>query len=203
MADRTSAEGEVVSDAVDTHARLHGLHDCSITLCCPPPPHFARPLALHRLDKAEILLRLAARKVLTADLAYRLHDVMDLAGVQLHVEGRGTCLSWRLRVKKHALTKNPDLILIEEVFTGFLSSEKEPDSILIRPSFDRLSWTPGRDLSRPSSLWAIQIAPYFAGGLKGKACGWHLVAIRQGGNQPGYFWWPSKGFCFRDSRGLR
>ena len=47
---------------------------------------------------------------------------MDLAGVQLHVDGRGTCLSWQLRVKKHALTKNPDLILIEEVFTGFLSS---------------------------------------------------------------------------------
>ena len=65
---------------------------------------------------------------------------MDLAGVQLHVDGRGTCLSWRLRVKKHALTKNPDLILIEEVFTGFLSSEKEPYPILIHPSFHRLSW---------------------------------------------------------------
>ena len=73
------------------------------------------------LDEAEILLCLTARKVLAADPANRLHDVMDLAGVQLHVEGRGTCLSWRLGVKKHALTKNPDLILIQEVFTGFLS----------------------------------------------------------------------------------
>ena len=103
-------------------------------------PHLARPLALRRLDEAEIVLRLAARQVLAADPACGLHDVMDLAGVQLHVEGRGTCLSWRLRVKKHALTKNPDLILIEEVFTGFLSSEKEPYPILIHPSFHRLSW---------------------------------------------------------------
>ena len=102
-------------------------------------PHLARPLALRRLDEAEIVLRLAARQVLAADPACGLHDVMDLAGVQLHVDGRGTCLSWRLRVKKHALTKNPDLIPDRGSFHGVSFLRKravsDPDPSKFSPAF--------------------------------------------------------------------
>ena len=70
-------------------------------------PYFARPLAFGRLDEAEILLCLTARKVLAADPANRLHDVMDLAGVQLHVEGRGNLSFLAASCKEARIGKKP------------------------------------------------------------------------------------------------
>ena len=70
-------------------------------------PRFARSSALGRLDEAEILLRLPARKVLAADPANRLHDVMDLAGVQLHVEGRGNLSFLAAWCKEARIDKKP------------------------------------------------------------------------------------------------
>ena len=75
--------------------------------------------------------------------------------------------------------KTPISFSIWKVFTGFLFP-KNRIPFFIRPSFHRLSWTPGRD-SRPASLLKASGRTLRPAALICSSCG----------QPPGCFWWPS------------